>query len=208
MRIFCFVILLLISCKSIKKLNNHASDIQIEVINGVLNYLNNLNPKIHFGYGPPFKINQTIAIDTLSCNYLYSNFQYYVYFVDQQDFEKPKNIDYNYSYDYKGIQNLLNKEWKLSADTSQYTVPVQILTEDDMVYGTKMWPRGTFCFSPLIPIRKKDIFEIWLTIEKDRDPPFYRFRIEKIKGKFVVTRHSWSDWCDLVTDKDYIKELK
>lgn len=201
--IIIFICFGCISRKTLKSPENPLHD-YLQAINMALKY------HIENGYWAeiPFKVKQTISIDTLSCNYLKSNFQYYLYFIDQQNFEKPKNLNFNNIYDYKGIQKLLNNVWKLPFDASLYSVPLEIISEDNIVNETKIWPTGTFSFSPLIPMKKKDIFEIWLTIERDRDPPFYAFRINKVNGKFIVTGHSWGDWCDLVTDKDYIKELE
>ncbi|MBK6566631.1 MAG: hypothetical protein IPG18_15910 [Saprospiraceae bacterium] len=71
-----------------------------------------------------------------------------------------KSIDKSKTYDFEAIQKLVDKEWKLSSDSSDYSIPVKILTSKDKIYYGKenqytKWPSGTFLFSPLIPFGEK-----------------------------------------------------
>lgn len=183
-----------------------------EAVYAVLHYLDTLHQKIHYNYGPPFKVRQTLFIDTTLCMYYKCNAYYYYLYIKPDAMTVFKSVDKNKTYDFEAIQKLVDKEWKLSLNTSEYSLPVNILTTKDKIFYGKenqysKWPEGTFLFSPLIPMREKDHFKIWMKITHHGDPLFYEFNVKK-KGKlYEVYGHEEDNWCIWGYDKDYIKEL-
>lgn len=201
-----------ISC-SLRIEKDIATSDQKEAVNAILYYLDTLSHNIHYNNGPPFKVRQTLSVDTMSCMYYKCNLHYYYLYINTEAMPSFKSIDKSKTYDFEAIQKLVDKEWKLSSDSSDYSIPVKILTSKDKIYYGKenqysKWPSGTFLFSPLIPFGEKNVYSIWMEISRDRDPPFYEFYIRKKGDSYEVYGHDWDDYCGWGYDKDYIKELK
>lgn len=181
-------------------------------VNAVLHYLDTVNPKIHYNYGPPYKVKNTLSIDTMSCLYYKCNAYYYYLYIDSNSMTIFNSIDKKKTYDFDSVRKLVDKEWNLSSDTLDYSVQVKILSnKDKIVFGTKnqysKLPEGTFLFSPLIPMRENDNYRIWMKITHYPDPPFYEFYLRKKGDSYEVKGHEYDNNCDWGYSEDYIKKL-
>ena len=150
-----------------------------------------------------YKVDRRVLIDTTLCNYATLNKMYYhtyVAEVREEAFVIPDSMR-NSFVDFERIINMKKKAIEI----------VEIPSADncfELISTEKNYPNGTLSFSPLIPYKTNDYYQVWVKAKRSGEDIEFKFYLKYVEGRYVVKSYVYDDYClSTSVDKfgDYIK---
>lgn len=139
-----------------------------------------------------YNINSELIIDPMSCSYATWNKVYFHTFIAQG---KNKNTIYALSeptlekaIDFDAIKKLRQTKTDISGQINIESICINWVKNNDS-------PK-TVTFSPLIPFKSMNKYEVWMTINAEEGSPEYKFVFKKEEGKLVMLNHTYGVTCN------------
>ena len=199
--IFTFSVLIMISCATSKLSQKVDQNREIpKALNSVMLYFKNV--KWVCGKCDTVLIDPIIQIDT-TCDFTYGNANMAYYYSEIDTISFPAISKNKHKIYFSSIREL--KKNKYFIDIKKLVKGFRFFSKNDNILkGINGNLFKVFHFSPLISTDKKNIYNLWVTVDYNFDQVGYIIKLERTSQGYVVTHLSYEDIIKFSAKPDYI----